>query len=234
MLQQTGKMTMLRGLKLFGASTLILLGSGVLGDASAFAKDTAEAIFAGGCFWSVQSDMDHAPGVLKTTTGYIGGTQPNPTYEQVGSETLGYREAVKVEFDPNVTSYAKLLDAYWHLTDPTDPNGQFCDFAPSYQTGLYPLDDNQLKLATAGKEQIAKDLGKPVVTTITEVKPGDKATMFWPAEAYHQEFWQGNDQFQMGYTRAQWYKMYRAGCGKNAKVQALWGDKAFEGLTGHE
>src|SRR6185437_16157215 len=113
-----------------GLSALLLAGTGLLGDAAALAKDTATAIFAGGCFWSVQSDMDHAPGVLKTTTGYIGGTLPNPTYEQVGTETTGYREAVEIEFDPAVTSYSKLLDAYWHLTDPTDPNGQFCDFAP--------------------------------------------------------------------------------------------------------
>ncbi len=223
-----------RGIRLAGLTVVMLAGTGFIGDASALAQDTAVAIFAGGCFWSVQSDMDHAPGVLKTTTGYIGGTQPNPTYEAVGSETLGYREAVKVEFDPSVTSYAKLLDAYWHLTDPTDPNGQFCDFAPSYHTGLYPMDQQQYDEATAGKAEIAKDLGKPVVTTIDMVKPGDAATVFWPAEAYHQEFWKGTDQFQMGYTRAEWYQQYRQGCGKNAKVAALWGDKAFEGLNGHE
>ena len=223
-----------RAFRLAGISVLALLSTGMMGSAAALAKDTATAIFAGGCFWSVQSDMDHAPGVIKTTTGYIGGTVPNPTYDQVGTETTGYREAVKIEYDPSVTSYAQLLDAYWHLTDPTDPNGQFCDFAPSYHTGLYPMDDDQYKAAVAGKAAIAKELGKPVVTTIDQVKPNDKATLFWPAEAYHQEFWKGTDQFQMGYTRAEWYKMYRAGCGKNAKVAALWGDKAFEGLTGHE
>jgi peptide-methionine (S)-S-oxide reductase len=225
---------MRNAIRLLGLSSLMLAGTGFVADASALAKDTATAIFAGGCFWSVQSDMDHAPGVLKTTAGYIGGTMPNPTYEQVGTETTGYREAVKVEFDPTVTSYAKLLDAYWHLTDPTDPNGQFCDFAPSYTTGLYPMDEAQYDTAVASKAAIAEDLPRPVVTTIDLVKPGDKATTFWPAEAYHQEFWKGTDMFQPGYSRADWYKMYRAGCGKNAKVAALWGDKAFQGLNGHE
>jgi peptide-methionine (S)-S-oxide reductase len=222
------KIMVRHGFHLAGLSALMLLGSGLVGDATALAKDTATAIFAGGCFWSVQSDIDHAPGVLKTTTGYIGGTQPNPTYEQVGSDTTGYREAVQIEFDPSVTSYDKLLTAYWHLTDPTSGGGQFCDFGDSYRPGLYPLDKVQYDAAVASKTAIGKELGKPIATTI------DMATKFWPAEAYHQEFWQGTDAFQGGYTRAAWYKMYRAGCGKNAQVEALWGNTAFEGLTGHE
>lgn len=217
-----------RGLKLAVVTTGLLLGTGLMGDAAALAKDTAVAIFAGGCFWSVQSDIDHAPGVVKTTTGYIGGTLDHPTYEQVGTEGTGHREAVKVEFDPTVTSYDKLLTAFWHLTDPTDPNGQFCDYGDSYRTGLFPVDKAQYDTAVASKAEIGKELGKPVATTIA------MATTFWPAEGYHQEFWKGTDQFQPGYTRADWYKMYRAGCGKNGKVAALWGDKAFEGLTGHE
>ena len=221
-------MTVVRGLRLAGLTARMLAGSGLVTSAGALAKDTAVAIFAGGCFWSVQSDLDHAPGVIKTTTGYTGGKVDHPTYEQVGTEQTGHREAVKVEYDPAVTSYQKLLDAYWHLTDPTDPNGQFCDYGDSYRTGLFPVDKAQYDVAVASKDQIAKDLGKPVATTIA------MATTFWPAEDYHQEFWQGKDAFQPGYTRAEWYKMYRQGCGKNAKVVALWGDKAFEGLTGHE
>ena len=221
-------MTVVRGLRLAGLTALMLAGSGLVTSAGALAKDTAVAIFAGGCFWSVQSDLDHAPGVIKTTTGYTGGKVDHPTYEQVGTEQTGHREAVKVEYDPAVTSYQKLLDAYWHLTDPTDPNGQFCDYGDSYRTGLFPVDKAQYDVAVASKDQIAKDLGKPVATTIA------MATTFWPAEDYHQEFWQGKDAFQPGYTRAEWYKMYRQGCGKNAKVVALWGVKAFEGLTGHE
>lgn len=217
-----------RGFRLAGLTALMLAGSGVLGDASALAKDTATAIFAGGCFWSMQSDIDHAPGVIATTTGYIGGHVDHPTYEQVTTETTGHREAVKVEYDPAVTSYEKLLTAYWHLTDPTDPNGQFCDYGDSYRPGLFPLDKAQYDVAVASRDAIGKELGKPIATTI------DMATTFWPAEAYHQEFWKGDDPFQGGYTRAEWYKMYRQGCGKNAKVEALWGKTAFEGLSGHE
>ena len=187
--------------------------------AGAQARETAVAIFAGGCFWSIESDFDHAPGVLDTTSGYIGGTAPNPTYEQVSTETTGYREAVRVTYDPAVTSYEKLLDAYWHMTDPTDGAGQFCDYGDSYRPGLFPLDQAQYDAATAGKAEVAKELGKPVATTIA------MAPTFYPAEDYHQNFWQTNPDH---------YKAYRAGCGKNAKVEALWGKTAFEGLNGHE
>lgn len=192
------------------------------------ARETATAIFAGGCFWSVESDFDHAPGVISTTSGYIGGHVPNPTYEEVTTETTGHREAVKLVFDPAVTSYAKLLDTYWHLTDPTQSDGQFCDRGDSYRPGLFPLDQAQFDEATASKAEVGKELGKPIATTI------EMAPTFYPAEAYHQDFWQGNDQFAYGFTRAQWYKRYRAGCGKNAQVEALWGKTAFEGLNGHE
>lgn len=187
--------------------------------AGAQAKETAVAIFAGGCFWSIESDFDHAPGVLDTTSGYIGGTAPNPTYEQVSTETTGYREAVRVTYDPAVTDYGKLLAAYWHMTDPTDGEGQFCDYGDSYRPGLFPLDQAQYDAAEAGKAEVAKELGKPIATTIA------MAPTFYPAEDYHQNFWQTNPDH---------YKAYRAGCGKNAKVEALWGKTAFEGLNGHE
>lgn len=187
--------------------------------AGAQAKETAVAIFAGGCFWSIESDFDHAPGVLKTTSGYIGGTVANPTYEQVSTETTGHREAVQVVYDPAVTSYEKLLTAYWHMTDPTDGEGQFCDYGDSYRPGLFPLDKAQYDAAVAGKAEVAKELNKPIATTIA------MAPTFYPAEAYHQDFWQTNPDH---------YKAYRAACGKNAKVEAVWGKSAFEGLNGHE
>lgn len=187
--------------------------------AGAQAKETAVAIFAGGCFWSIESDFDHAPGVLKTTSGYIGGTVANPTYEEVSTETTGHREAVQVVYDPAVTSYEKLLTAYWHMTDPTDGAGQFCDYGDSYRPGLFPLDKAQYDAAVAGKAEVAKELNKPIATTIA------MAPTFYPAEAYHQDFWQTNPDH---------YKAYRAACGKNAKVEAVWGKSAFEGLNGHE
>jgi len=198
---------------------LAFMATTALLTAAAQAKETAVAIFAGGCFWSIESDFDHAPGVLDTTSGYIGGHVPNPTYEQVVTETTGHREAVRVTYDPTVTSYEKLLDAYWHMTDPTDGAGQFCDYGESYTPGLFPLDQAQYDAAAAGKAEVAKELGRPVATTIA------MAPEFYPAEDYHQNFWQTNPDH---------YKAYRAGCGKNAKVEALWGKTAFEGLNGHE
>jgi peptide-methionine (S)-S-oxide reductase len=200
----------------FGAATLFGLAALTT---VAQAQDTAVAIFAGGCFWSIESDFDHAPGVLDTTSGYIGGHVDNPTYEQVVTETTGHREAVRVTYDPAVTSYDQLLTAYWHMTDPTDPNGQFCDFGESYRTGLFPLDKDQFDKATATKAEIAKELGKPVATTIA------MAPTFYPAEDYHQNF---------HITNSDHYTRYRAGCGKNAQVEDLWGKSAFLGLNGHE
>src|SRR5688572_2552661 len=157
---------------------------GALGMTSAQGADTAVAIFAGGCFWSIESDFDHAPGVVSTTSGYIGGHVANPTYEQVVTETTGHREAVRVEYDPAVTSYDKLVDTFFHLIDPIETRGQFCDFGESYTTAIYAGNADELKLAEAGKEATATALGKPVATLV------EMAPTFYPAEDYHQNFWQ--------------------------------------------
>lgn len=201
--------------------------TGVMAMTGAQGAETAVAIFAGGCFWSIESDFDHAPGVISTTSGYIGGTVNNPTYEQVVTETTGHREAVRVEYDPSVTSYETLLDTYFHLIDPIESRGQFCDFGESYTTAIYAGTDEELKAAEAEKAQTAQELGKPVATIIA------MAPTFWPAEDYHQNFWQGTELLQNGLTRAQHYARYRAGCGKNGQVEAIWGKDAFRGLDGH-
>ena len=200
---------------------------GALGMTSAQGADTAVAIFAGGCFWSIESDFDHAPGVVSTTSGYIGGHVANPTYEQVVTETTGHREAVKVEYDPAVTSYEKLVDTYFHLIDPIETRGQFCDFGESYTTAIYAGNADELKLAEAGKEATATALGKPVATLV------EMAPTFYPAEDYHQNFWQGTEMLGNGVTRAEHYARYRVGCGKNRMVEAIWGAEAFRGLDGH-
>lgn len=201
--------------------------AGAFATGGAQAAQTATAIFAGGCFWSVESDFDHAPGVVSTTSGYIGGHVDNPTYEQVVTETTGHREAVQVEYDPSVTSYEKLLDTFFHLIDPIETRGQFCDFGESYTTAVYAGSDVELKLAEAEKAQVAEELGKPVATIVA------MAPTFYPAEAFHQNFWQGQDMLANGLTREQHYARYRAGCGKNHQVEAIWGDEAFRGLDGH-
>jgi peptide-methionine (S)-S-oxide reductase len=198
-------------------AAVAIVMAGAMASAGAQAKE-AVAIFAGGCFWSIESDFDHAPGVLDTTSGYIGGHVDNPTYQQVITETTGHREAVRVTYDPDVTDYATLLDTYWHLIDPIEPNGQFCDFGESYRTGLFPLDEEQMKLGEASKAETEKSLKQPVATTI-QIAP-----TFYAAENYHQNFYR---------TNADHYKRYRAGCGKNAQVEAIWGEDAFRGLNGH-
>jgi peptide-methionine (S)-S-oxide reductase len=201
--------------------------AGALATCGVQAQETAVAIFAGGCFWSIESDFDHAPGVLETVSGYIGGHVDNPTYEQVITETTGHREAVRITYDPSVTSYETLLDTFFHLIDPLEARGQFCDFGESYTTAVYAGTEEELKLAELEKAQTAEELGKAVATEI------GMAPTFYPAEDYHQNFWQGEDQFAYGYTRAQWYARYREGCGKNRMVEAIWGADAFRGLDGH-
>lgn len=200
---------------------------GAMAMSTAQGAETAVAIFAGGCFWSIESDFDHAPGVISTTSGYIGGHVNNPTYEQVVTETTGHREAVRVEYDPTVTSYEKLVDTFFHMIDPIEARGQFCDFGESYTTAIYAGTGEELKQAQAGKDATAEALGKPVATVI------EMAPTFWPAEDYHQDFWKGSEMLQNGLTRAQHYARYRAGCGKNQQVEAIWGNQAFRGLDGH-
>lgn len=201
--------------------------AGALATGAAQAAETKTAIFAGGCFWSIESDFDHAPGVVGTTSGYIGGHVDNPTYEQVITETTGHREAVRVEYDPAVTSYETLLDTFFHMIDPLETRGQFCDFGESYTTAVYVGDETEFRLAEAEKAEVAAELGKPVATRI------EMAPTFWPAEDYHQNFWQGQEMLVNGLTRAEHYARYRAGCGKNRQVEAIWGEDAFRGLDGH-
>lgn len=200
---------------------------GAFATSAAQAADTAVAIFAGGCFWSIESDFDHAPGVISTTSGYIGGHVDNPSYEQVVTETTGHREAVKVVYDPSVTSYEKLVDTFFHVIDPIETRGQFCDFGESYTTAIFVGSADEKKLAEAAKTEVAAELGKPVATLIKD------ATTFWPAEEIHQNFWRGTERLGNGLSRMEHYARYRVGCGKNEQVEAIWGKDAFKGLDGH-
>jgi len=176
--------------------------------------DTGTAIFAGGCFWCVESDFDHVPGVVSTVSGYIGGSAQNPTYE----DHEGFREAVEIRFDTTKTSYEKLLDVFWHSIDPTDAGGQFCDRGHSYTTAIYAIGEEQLKQAKASKAEAHEALGRPIAT---EIKPAPK---FWPAEDYHQNFYR---------THPQHYQYYRSACGRDRQVKALWGEAADRGIMAH-
>lgn len=206
--------------------TALLAALLCLSPLSAAAKDSADdttvqtqvAIFAGGCFWCVESDFDGVPGVVSTVSGYIGGHVENPTYRQVVSETSGHREAVKIEFDPAKVSYEKLLDVFWHSVDPTDAGGQFCDRGESYSTAIYTTSVEQAAVAAASKEKIASQVDKPIATPIVA------APMFWPAEDYHQDYYEKNP------VR---YKVYRLGCRRDARVRDLWGEAAHRGIEAH-
>lgn len=171
------------------------------------------AIFAGGCFWCVESDFDHIPGVKKTVSGYIGGRLDNPTYESHTSN--GDREAVEITYDPASVSYEQLLKVFFRTVDPTDNGGQFCDRGHSYTTAVYTLNQHQARLAEAAKQEAAEALDRTIVTEVVD------APTFWPAEEYHQNFHAKNP------IR---YNYYRRGCGRDKRLEALWGDEAHYGL----
>jgi peptide-methionine (S)-S-oxide reductase len=172
---------------------------------------TAKAIFAGGCFWCVEADFDKVPGVISTTSGYIGGTVKNPTYQQVSGGTTGHAEAVEVVYDPGKVTYAKLLDTFWRNIDPLAKDKQFCDSGNEYRSAIFYLDDEQKKLAEETKKAVeAKFAPKQVYTQIV------KATEFYKAEDYHQDFYKKNE------SR---YKFYRWNCGRDQRLEQLWGKK---------
>jgi peptide-methionine (S)-S-oxide reductase len=212
--------TTIAGLAALGAIILVLSSYGLMPAVQAQSKtasgETQTAIFAGGCFWCVESDFDHVPGVVSTTSGYTGGHLDNPSYQDVVTETTGHREAVLVEFDPSKVSYEQLLDVYWHSVDPTDAGGQFCDRGESYTTAIYTNSMEQQKEATASAKEIGKELGKPVATLIAPAKT------FYPAEDYHQNYYEKNP------IR---YKYYRFGCRRDARIDTIWGKDAHRGIV---
>jgi peptide methionine sulfoxide reductase msrA/msrB len=150
--------------------------------------ETKTAVFAGGCFWCIQPAFDKAKGVIKTVVGYCGGTQPNPTYDLVSSEKTGYRESIQITYDPAKISYDQLLDIYWRQIDPTQADGQFTDIGPSYRAAIFYDNDDEKKIAQTSKERLARSgkFNKPIVT---EILPAMK---FYPAEAYHQKYYEQN------------------------------------------
>jgi methionine-S-sulfoxide reductase len=150
--------------------------------------ETRTAVFAGGCFWCIQPAFDKAKGVIKTVVGYCGGSQPNPTYELVSSEKTGYRESIQITYDPAKISYDQLLEIYWRQIDPTQADGQFTDIGPSYRAAIFYGNDNEKSVAETSKEKLARS-GKFKKPIVTEILPAMK---FYPAEAYHQKYYQQN------------------------------------------
>ncbi len=172
----------------------------------------AKATFAGGCFWCMEPPFDELAGVVSTTSGYAGGRQDKPTYEQVSAGWTGHAEVVQVVYDPAKVSYAKLLEVFWRNIDPTTPDRQFCDRGNQYRSGIFYHDETQKRLAEESKARLGKS--KPFQGPIvTEVQP---LTRFYPAEEYHQDYYKKNP------IR---YKFYRNGCGRDQRLEELWGKK---------
>jgi peptide-methionine (S)-S-oxide reductase len=178
----------------------------------------AVATFAGGCFWCMETQYEGRPGIRDVVSGYAGGRERNPTYEQVGSGMTGHAESVQITYDPKQISYETLLDLFWHGIDPTQANGQFCDRGPQYRSAIFVRDSTERGLAEASKRRIEASgrLRAPIVTRIVD------ATAFYPAEEYHQDFWR-KDPLR--------YRTYRAGCGRDRRLAELWGKDAVKPLV---
>ncbi len=173
----------------------------------------AKATFAGGCFWCMEPPYDKLDGVVSTTSGYIGGREKNPTYEQVSAGQTGHAEVVQVVYDPAKVSYEKLLEVFWHNVDPLTANRQFCDGGRQYRTAIFYHDAEQKRLAEASKRALEAS-GKLPGPIVTEIVP---LTAFYPAEEYHQDYYTKNP------IR---YKYYRGSCGRDRRLEELWGEQA--------
>ena len=173
----------------------------------------AIATFAGGCFWTMERAFDKVPGVIKAISGYSGGHVKNPSYDEVSTGTTGHVETVEVHYDPAKISYAKLLDIYWHDIDPTQVGGQACDIGDEYRSVIFAHDAEQMKQAQAYKDSLKSRFGKPIAVQIVASGP------FYAAEEYHQQFTIKNPQY---------YEQYRIGCGRDRRLQAVWGAAAHK------
>jgi peptide-methionine (S)-S-oxide reductase len=172
----------------------------------------AVATFAGGCFWCMEPPFDKVAGVVSTTSGYTGGTKAGATYREVSAGGTGHAEAVRVVYDPAKVSYGNLVAVFWRNVDPVDAGGQFCDRGNEYRTAIFVHDAEQRHVAEESKRQLAESnrLGKPIVTQIVDAGP------FYVAEEYHQDYYVKNP------TK---YQFYRWNCGRDARLQELWGKK---------
>jgi peptide-methionine (S)-S-oxide reductase len=174
-------------------------------------SQVATAIFAGGCFWSTETDLDRVPGVISTTSGYTGGRVANPSYEQVSAGGTGHYESVRVVYDPRRISYPQLVARFFRTIDPVDPSGQFCDHGEQYRTAIFVANSSERQAAESIKSQVTRQLHQPVATAVLARAP------FYPAEEYHQDYARKNPMR---------YRLYRNGCGRDRRVAQIWGSAA--------
>ena len=187
---------------------VLLIAAGM--DRPAEAANLEKAVFAGGCFWCMEEAFEGVEGVVSVTSGYIGGTKANPSYEEVSSGSTGHAEAVEVLFDPARTSYPRLLESFWRNIDPTTPDRQFCDRGSQYRSAIFTLTEIQHRQAEESKRAVeqTKPFREPIVTQIVP------AATFYPAEDYHQDFYKRNP------IR---YKFYKYNCGRAQRLEEVWG-----------
>ncbi len=204
-----------RTLAVLAAMTLLVAAAAAQAPATRTATPAATAVatFAGGCFWCMEPPFDKLDGVLETTSGYMGGKERNPTYEQVSAGATGHAEVVQVRYDPARVSYARLLEVFWRNIDPTVKDRQFCDVGSQYRSAIFVHDEAQRRAADASRAALEKSrpFKDPIVTPV--VAAGE----FWPAEDYHQDYYLKNP------IR---YSYYRNGCGRDRRLSSLWGDAA--------
>ena len=188
---------------------LTLLAASLLTDAAEAEPAKASALFAGGCFWCIEADFEKLPGVIEVESGYTAGQTKNPNYETVSTGKTGHAEAVRVIYDAQKVSYQQLVEYFWRHIDPTVKDRQFCDVGSPYRSGIYWQNERERKIAEDSRDALLKSARSPVIHT--EVLA---ASAFWPAEQYHQDYYKKNP------VR---YAYYRSGCGRDARVQQLWG-----------
>ena len=191
---------------------VLLIGTWNLQSTSKAASEATlgKAYFAGGCFWCMEEAFEKIEGVLSATSGYMGGTVANPSYEDVSSGRTGHAESIEVVYDPAKVSYQKLLDAFWRNVDPITPNAQFCDHGSQYRSAIFFQTDEEKRASDTSKQAIeqSKRFTEPIVTQIV------MASQFYPAEEYHQDFYKKNP------VR---YKFYKYSCGRAKRLEELWG-----------
>jgi peptide-methionine (S)-S-oxide reductase len=199
-------------LRVLSLNLLLVVFGLVVNSSSQAATRFEKATFAGGCFWCMVPPFEGLGGVVSVTSGYMGGQKKNPTYEEVSSGTTGHAESVQIVYDPAKIGYDKLLDVFWHNVDPTVKDRQFCDEGTQYRTAIFYHTEEQKRLAEDSKKTIeqSKVLRGPIYTQIVP------ASEFYKAEDYHQDYYKKNP------AR---YKFYRWNCGRDQRLQEIWGDK---------
>lgn len=213
-----------KGQNLRAICLMLAIAAGVIAETKTSHAQTLDTLtVAGGCFWCVEADFEKVPGVKSVVSGFTGGTVANPTYKQVVKGGTGHIEAVQITYDPGQISQAQLLNLFFRSVDPTDAGGQFCDRGAAYATAIFVDDADDHALAEKAKAKAQTDLGQQVVTPILDAAP------FYPAEAYHQDYYKQSKIILTRFgprSKAAAYRLYREGCGRDERVRQLWGDAA--------